>query len=155
MTLMLKMTLMAGSILLVFTACSGGGQDEQVTGIGVSPQGTVLEPVVVDTLPPEEPITYSNAHFRDVRVITEGENRFRITGQAQVHEANLSWTLEDGHNILKEGFETTSAGAPDWGRFDFTVEARKQNEQSTLHLVLFGISADDGSRQHELPLLLY
>jgi hypothetical protein len=63
--------------------------------------------------------------------------------------------VEDGHNELKKGFESTDAGAPAWGDFSFTVEAEKERPNSTLHLVLFATSAKDGSRGHELPVYLY
>jgi hypothetical protein len=48
----------------------------------------------------------------------------------------------------------TDAGAPEWGRFSFTVEAVKKRANSTLHIILFESSAKDGSRQYELPILL-
>jgi hypothetical protein len=49
----------------------------------------------------------------------------------------------------------TDAGAPAWGNFSFTVDAPKKNANSTLHLILFELSSKDGSRQYELPILLY
>ncbi len=143
--------------LLLF-ACNIDNADwegDEVTGVGVSEEGVVLEPVEVDPAPTDTAITYSNERFRDVRVHTVAPRTFRITGEAQVFEGNISWTIEDGHNVLNEGHETTSAGAPEWGAFDFTVTASKERENSTLHLVLHENSAKDGSRQHELPILLY
>ena len=46
------------------------------------------------------------------------------------------------------------AGAPEWGKFNFILHAPKKRENSTLTLILFEISAKDGSRQHELPIAL-
>ena len=63
--------------------------------------------------------------------------------------------MEDGHDELFKGFEMTDAGAPDWGQFDFTITVQKKRENSTLTLILFEISAMDGSRQHELPIVLF
>jgi hypothetical protein len=153
---------MIGSLLLaapiLLFSCNIENADwegDEVTGIGVSEDGTVLRPVEVDPSPPDSIITHSNDRFRNVHVRTVGEQRFQIVGEAQVFEANISWTIEDGHHVLKEGHVTTSAGAPEWGAFDFTVTAQKARENSTLHLVLYESSAKDGSRQHELPLLLY
>ncbi len=101
------------------------------------------------------PKEYSNKRFREVTVEKVGDDKFRIRGQAQIFEANFSWIIEDGHNELKKGFEMTDAGAPEWGKFDFTVEAHKEEENSTLTLILFEISAEDGSRQYELPITLH
>ena len=78
-----------------------------------------------------------------------------IKGKGQIFEANFSWIIEDGHEELQQGHQMTDAGAPEWGNFSFTVNASKKRPNSTLHLILFEISAKDGSRQHELPVPLY
>jgi hypothetical protein len=83
-----------------------------------------------------------------------GENKFRIRGQGQIFEANFNWIVEDGHDELYKGFQMTEAGAPEWGKFEFTIDAKKKRENSTLILILFESSARDGSRQYELPLVL-
>jgi hypothetical protein len=98
---------------------------------------------------------YSNQRFRKVTVSKVAEHTFRIRGEAQIFEASFSWIVEDGHNELKKGFQMTDAGAPEWGKFDFIIEAEKKDANSTLHLVLFEISAKDGSRQYELSMPLY
>lgn len=98
--------------------------------------------------------TFSNRRFRDVTVQRVGENDFRIKGEGQIFEANFGWIVEDGHHELKKGFEMTDAGAPAWGKFNFTIEVEKQRPNSALTLVLYETSAKDGSRQHELPMPL-
>jgi hypothetical protein len=98
---------------------------------------------------------YSNKRFKGVSVEHISEHKFRIRGKAQLFEANLSWVVEDGHEELNKGFQITDAGAPEWGKFDFTIEVRKKRENSTLTLILFESSAKDGSRQYELPIALY
>ena len=98
---------------------------------------------------------FSNERFKDVTVKPLGQNKFEISGKAQIFEANFGWVIEDGHNELKNGYEMTDAGAPEWGNFKFTVEAQKQRPNSTLHIVLYESSAKDGSRVHELPVPLY
>ena len=98
---------------------------------------------------------YSNERFKDVIVTQVGADKFVVEGKAQVFEANISWVVEDGHNEIKKGYEATDAGAPEWGKFDFTIDVDKQRKNSTLTLILFEISAKDGSRQHELPIVLY
>ena len=97
---------------------------------------------------------YANERFRQVTVEQLEGNKFRIQGKAQVFEANINWSVEDGHKELKKGFTTSTIGAPEWGTFDFTIEVEKERENSTLQLVLFEISMKDGSRQHELAIVL-
>lgn len=97
---------------------------------------------------------YSNERFREVTVKKIAENKFQVKGEAQIFEANFSWIVEDGHNELKSGFEQTDAGAPAWGKFDFSFEVLKSNKETTLTLVLFETSAEDGSPQHQLPIPL-
>jgi hypothetical protein len=98
---------------------------------------------------------YSNQRFRKVIVEKIASDKFRIQGEAQIFESNFSWVIEDGHNELRKGYEMTDAGAPEWGKFDFTIDnVKKQRDNSTLLIFLFEISAKDGSRQYELPLPL-
>ena len=97
---------------------------------------------------------YYNDRFREVSVEKIAANKFRVKGEAQIFEANFSWIVEDGHNELKSGFEQTDAGAPAWGKFDFSFEVSKSNKETTLTLVLFETSAEDGSPQHQLPIPL-
>jgi hypothetical protein len=98
---------------------------------------------------------YSNDRFKDVTIEKTGEHTFRIKGKGQIFEASFGWIVEDGHDELKNGFATTDAGAPEWGSFSFEVEVEKKRENSTVHLILFETSAEDGSRKYELPILLY
>lgn len=100
------------------------------------------------------PKQYTNERFRKVTAINFGDNDYLIEGEAQIFEANFGWVVEDGHNELASGNEMTDAGAPDWGKFSFTIDVAKARENSTLHLILFESSAKDGSRQHELPVVL-
>jgi len=113
---------------------------------------TIAEPVKTDT---QLNHVYSNQRFKDVTVEKLDGDSFRVKGRAQVFEANLSWVVEDGHEELKKGFQMTSAGAPEWGEFVFTVDVQKKRPNSTLTLILFESSAKDGSRQFELPIPLY
>jgi len=98
---------------------------------------------------------YANERFRDVTVERIGLDSFIVRGQGQIFEANFSWIVEDGHDELKKGFQMTDAGAPEWGKFEFSVRVQKRRENSTLMLVLFESSPRDGSRQYELPIPLY
>ncbi len=99
--------------------------------------------------------TYSNERFKEVTIKKIGEHKFLVKGKGQIFEANFSWVVEDGHDELKKGYQMTDAGAPEWGNFSFTIDVVKKRPNSTLHLILFESSPKDGSRQYELPLLLY
>jgi hypothetical protein len=98
--------------------------------------------------------SYKNDRFRNVTVEKVSENKFRVKGEGQIFEASFNWTVEDGHNELKNGHAMTDVGAPAWGKFDFIVDVAKDRENSTLTLILFETSAKDGSRQYELPIVL-
>lgn len=112
----------------------------------------------IDTLRTEKalatPKKFSNARFREVTVEQLDANKFRVKGEGQIFEASFNWVVEDGHTELQKGYEMTDAGAPEWGSFDFTVDVPKKDENTTLTLILFEISAKDGSRQYELPISL-
>lgn len=127
------------SLLILFAGCTSNGPQEEIRQ--------------KDSIP--APHVYSNARFKDVTVEKTGDQTFLIKGKAQIFEASFGWVIEDGHRELKKGHEMTDAGAPEWGSFAFTVIAKKEDMNSTLHLILFETSAEDGSRQYELPILLY
>lgn len=104
--------------------------------------------------PVDAPRIYSNNVFRNVTVEKTAPNTFLIKGQARIFEAVYNWVVEDGHNELKNGYGMTDAGAPEWGNFSFTLEVAKQRPNSVPHLILFEVSAKDGSRKDELPVPL-
>lgn len=122
--------------------------DSMVTIIDTSSAPTLIE---ADNAVSKK---YNNDRFREVYVEKISENKFRIRGQAQMFEATISWTVEDGHNELKDGFETADAGAPAWGNFDFIIDVAKERENSTRSLLLYESSAKDGSRQNVLNMPL-
>ena len=143
--------------VIILVACNNGETSKGPTSVDTLK--TIFDTnQVANNRQPESAIpiskTYSNKRFKDVSVERIGENKFRINGQGQIFEANFSWVVEDGHEDLEKGFQMTDAGAPEWGNFDFTIEAKKKRENSTLTLILFESSAMDGSRQYELPITL-
>ncbi|MBE5396692.1 Gmad2 immunoglobulin-like domain-containing protein [Brevibacillus borstelensis] len=98
--------------------------------------------------------TNKNDSFHVASVEKTGEDTFTIKGKARVFEGNFQYVVEDGHNELTKGNVQTSAGAPEWGDFEFTVKVKKDQPNSTLTLVLFESSPKDGSRRMELPIAL-
>ena len=101
------------------------------------------------------PKQYSNVRFKEVTVERIDENKFRVSGKGQIFEASFNWMTEDGHDEMMKGFQMTDSGAPEWGYFDFTITVQKKRKNSKLTLILFESSAKDGSRQHELPIVLF
>jgi hypothetical protein len=81
------------------------------------------------------------------------DSAFTVRGAARVFEATLQWRLEDGHNVLAEGFATAQDGAPAWGLFEFTVEF-EQATSPVLILALYESSPKDGQPIHQLLLPL-
>lgn len=141
-------------LIILFTACN---KKEE---IAVEPQEIVKtkDTVQLKKKPASSNTTvmkYSNERFRNVTVEKVDGDTFRVKGEGQIFEASFSWIVEDGHNELKEGHEMTDAGAPEWGKFDFTLDVAKNRKNSTLTLILFETSANDGSRQHELLITIF
>jgi len=144
-------------LLIGIAACTNDKNSATKDNTDTTPLVTVeelekLEHHDQDTTPIE---LYSNETFKDVRVVNTGADTYTITGTARVFEAAFSWVVEDGHQEILEGHNMTDAGAPEWGKFNFTITASKKDADSILYLVLFEASAKDGSRQHELPIPLH
>ena len=117
-------------IFLVFTIFACNNKKSTDTEI-------ITNTVTADTIQVEKPIEqsevlkeYKNERFRKVTLEKLGNNKFRVKGQAQVFEATINWSVEDGHYVIIDGFTTATIGAPEWGDFDFTFEAKKAEQNS-------------------------
>ena len=138
-------------LLLFLFSCKQNDNQDATINDTIVPTDSVQTAIPNETKK-EDLEELSNERFRKVTIEKIGEHKFRVKGQAQVFEATINWSVEDGHYILKEGFVTADVGAPEWGTFDFTFEVKKAEENSSLTLILFEISAKDGNQQHELPV---
>jgi len=67
-----------------------------------------------------------------------------LEGYARVFEAQFSYSLEDGHNVLAAGSIMADQGAPAWGLFSLDVEFSRPTSPG-LTLSLFDMSMKDGS----------
>ena len=75
-----------------------------------------------------------------------------VSGVARIFEATVNYALETGTGeVLSEGFTTALGGAPEWGKFGLKVTDIPERAQ---FLVIFSISARDGSRENEIRLEL-
>lgn len=137
----------------MMTACTSNESAEQKP----SPD-TATRQNTIDTNKKPDPVPaakiYANDRFKDVTVQPAPEGKFLVQGKAQVFEASFGWVVEDGHSELAMGHQMTDAGAPEWGNFSFHIMAAPK-PNATLHLILFEVSAKDGSRQHELAIPLH
>lgn len=97
---------------------------------------------------------FANERFRKVTFEKLPDNKFRVIGEAQVFEATINWSVEDGHVVYQEGFTTASMGAPEWGQFEFIFQIEKASEIKVLNLLLYEISAQDGNQTHVLLIPL-
>lgn len=149
-------------LLLLLAACNNNKVTEKaneekirdtISNASIPPVTKRTDTINTDTIPVLK--QYANKRFKEVTVEAVGENKFRVKGKGQIFESRFGWIIEDGHNELAHGFADTQTGAPEWGEFDFTVEAKKVHPNTTLHLVLFENSANDGSRQYQLAIPLY
>lgn len=141
--------------LVFFLASCNTHRDEQSVDHNLNQDTTARKSPILRTDTVNASKIYANARFRNVAVTKVAANTYKLTGEAQIFEASFNWVIEDGHNELQSGYSTTDAGAPAWGKFDFTVKAQKLRENSMLHIILFEASAEDGRRTHELPVPLH
>jgi hypothetical protein len=143
-------------IALALVGCTEGSYREatvEVVDTAVKETAPALAPHPEPSNPAPEAM-YANQRFKEVKVEKTGEHSYRVHGSAQIFEANFGWVVEDGHNQLESGHAMTEAGAPEWGRFDLTIDVEKARANSNLTLILFETSAKDGSRQYELAIPL-
>ncbi len=136
--------------LFLLAACTSPQENKTTTN--TDSLNTISDSALVPKAAPLK--TYANQRFRNVTAERVSQDTYVIRGQGQIFEASFNWIVEDGHNEIKEGFQMTDAGAPEWGNFECTIVVKKERENSTLTLVLFEASAKDGSRQHELIIPL-
>jgi hypothetical protein len=84
------------------------------------------------------------------------EPGFEVTGTANTFEATFNYELKDAKGkVLSKNFVTATSGSGTRGTFRFTVPYEAGKPQAG-KLVVFELSAEDGSRTHEseIPLRL-
>jgi hypothetical protein len=84
------------------------------------------------------------------------ESGFEASGTANTFEATFNYELKDASGkVLKKDFVTATSGSGTRGTFKFTVPYEVDKAQDGT-LVVFELSAEDGSRIHEseIPLRL-
>lgn len=75
---------------------------------------------------------------------------FVVHGAARVHDGNVHYEFEDGHNILDQGTTTATAAAPEWGEFEFTINfSDVANNSGTVFLFE---EREDGTRSNQIHI---
>ncbi|NLM53212.1 MAG: hypothetical protein GX197_10390 [Firmicutes bacterium] len=82
---------------------------------------------------------------------TEVKDKLVVRGLARVFEAAFQYEFEDGHNILDKGCVMASKGAPEWGEFEIVIDVDGVTGYYGT-IILYEVSAKDGSRLHELQI---
>jgi germination protein M len=83
------------------------------------------------------------------------ESGFEVTGTANTFEATFNYELKDASGkVLSKNFVTATSGSGTRGTFKFTVPYELDDPQDGT-LVVFELSAEDGSRTHESELPLH
>ena len=125
--------------IMIFISCNANEKSGTVTKndtliTAVATTAVEQKPTAKkDTILPLK--AYTNKRFKNVIVERIGKDSFLVHGQGQIFEATFNWVLEDGHDELQKGFQMTDAGAPEWGKFKFIIQAQKKRK--TQHLRLF------------------
>jgi hypothetical protein len=107
---------------------------------------------------------YTRADFEDVTptILVESPLPFeevssplRVTGTANTFEATFNYELTDTDGrIVDENFVTATSGSGERGTFDFTTDPFTVPFDGVGSLIVFELSAEDGSRIHlvEIPV---
>jgi hypothetical protein len=108
--------------------------------------------------------SYTRADFEDLTpaILVESplsfeevDNPLRATGTANTFEANFQYTLTDTDGlIVDENFVTATSGSGERGTFDFTTAEYEIPFDGVGALIVFELSAEDGSRINlvEIPV---
>ena len=108
--------------------------------------------------------SYTRSDFEDVTpsILVESPLGFeevgsplRVTGTANTFEATFNYELTDTDGrIVDEDFVTATSGSGERGTFDFTTKPYTVPFSGVGSLIVFELSAKDGSRIHlvEIPL---
>jgi len=85
-----------------------------------------------------------------------------VRGMSNTFEATVNYTLTDSsgvvcsacaERVIKEGYTTATSGSGTWGTFEFDIPFNAERYGPIL-LIVYEISAEDGSRIHETTVPL-
>lgn len=110
--------------------------------------GKPVEERIVETV--KLTIEEQNPSFKNVKMVSSG-NSYCVRGQAKVSAGSFYYTVEDGHNILKE--ETmvkVNKESPNWSEFEFSFELGRDEiaKNRPVLLKLYERDLEDGTIYH-------
>lgn len=121
-----------------------------ITAIGLAACTESKEPTSKPGKSAANEQVYQNEVFKDV-VVNKDDDKFVVTGKAQVFEGVFQYQLYDRDKLLKEDHYQT-AGAPAWGEFELTFENALISGSKNVRLELFVYSAKDGAKVNVLEV---
>ena len=136
---------------LVIAGCNTGGERQTADSVSIN-QDTLVKTdnTAVEEFPADSAdlalTTLSNDRFRNVTVRKISPDSAKVSGTARIFEATLSYAVYEKGKQLYEGFHTASAGAPEWGSFDFNIALPSSSGDPETYIIVFESSAKDGSR---------
>lgn len=133
------------------------GPGDAVAQIVTYPQAVVsVKPAGYYRLDPrfEGASFLKNAAFEiaEPRPFAQVGKRVRVRGKARVFEATFRIRIEDGHDVLADRSVMASEGAPGWGDFDVEVVLDRKPSSPNGVIVIYEVSAKDGSPIHSLVI---
>lgn len=139
------------TILLLASGCRGSNEkampENQITSIDSAAKvdNTAVNNPISDTAS-QSSVPYSNDRFKEVALRKLSADSAKVTGKARIFEATLSYAIYENGKQVYQGFHTASAGAPEWGNFDFNIAIPRSAGDTEAYLMLYESSAKDGSR---------
>ena len=132
--------------MLLLTALAACGSTQTVTVTETKTVTATAPAGTTDTLPP---IVVESPHPGD-----EVRTPLRVTGTADTFEATFEYDLLDAAGkVISHHFETATSGSGTRGTYEFSAAFKVDHAQQGT-LVLYEISAADGSRIHEVRVPL-
>lgn len=134
--------------IILFVSCNSPSKTKVETSKNIKEDSIVIdEKLQTDYL-------YNEA-FRNISLDSLSDETISVSGEARVFEGTLYYYLRQGKEESDDEFVTASAGAPEWGKFNFTINPVIYKKDEHLYLYLFESSAKDGSRIHELKIKIW
>ncbi len=97
-------------VIIFFISCNSPVSTDQ-TGADTNNNKTQTD----RQIPPAQE-SYFNDRFKDVTITSISPGVFLVEGRARVFEAAFSWVVEDRHNEILHGHETTRCRCPGMGK---------------------------------------
>lgn len=137
-------------LTVILAGCNSGNERDTSTIVANNPDSVAPADHTSVDQPADTTSTVaapqSNDRFRDVTLVRLSNDSANLRGRARIFEANLSYAVYEQGKLMYENFHTTSAGAPEWGEFDFNIKVPAPSTDTGTYVMVYESSAKDGSR---------